>query len=87
MWNKNIETFIGLDASFEEASCVIFGAPMDSTTSYRPDVYKRQLLEHCLIHGEILSKLKILIGQIVLHMEVCQMHLIMIMKQQVSNHQ
>ena len=36
MWNKNIETFIGLDASFEEASCVIFGAPMDSTTSYRP---------------------------------------------------
>ena len=34
--NKNIETFIGLDASFEEASCVIFGAPMDSTTSYRP---------------------------------------------------
>lgn len=36
MWNKNIETFIGLDASFEEAGCVIFGAPMDSTTSYRP---------------------------------------------------
>ena len=36
MWNKNIETFIGLDASFDEASCVIFGAPMDSTTSYRP---------------------------------------------------
>lgn len=36
MWNKNIETFIGLDASFEEANCVIFGAPMDSTTSYRP---------------------------------------------------
>lgn len=36
MWNKNIQTFIGLDASFEEAQCVIFGAPMDSTTSYRP---------------------------------------------------
>lgn len=36
MWNKNIQTFIGLDASFDEAACVIFGAPMDSTTSYRP---------------------------------------------------
>ena len=36
MWNKNIQTFIGLEASFDEAKCVIFGAPMDSTTSYRP---------------------------------------------------
>lgn len=36
MWNKNIETFIGLNATFDEASCVIFGAPMDTTTSYRP---------------------------------------------------
>lgn len=36
MWNKNIQTFIGLEASFDEAQCVIFGAPMDSTTSYRP---------------------------------------------------
>lgn len=36
MWNKNIETFIGLDASFAEAECVVFGAGMDSTTSYRP---------------------------------------------------
>ncbi|MFA9463194.1 MAG: agmatinase [Velocimicrobium sp.] len=36
MWNKNIETFIGCEASFEEAQTVIFGAPFDSTTSYRP---------------------------------------------------
>lgn len=36
MWNKNIQTLIGLEASFDEAKCVIFGAPMDSTTSYRP---------------------------------------------------
>ena len=36
MWNKNIQTFIGLEASFDEAESVIFGAPMDSTTSYRP---------------------------------------------------
>ena len=36
MWNKNIQTFIGLEAAFDEAKCVIFGAPMDSTTSYRP---------------------------------------------------
>lgn len=36
MWNKNIETFLGCEASFEEADVVIFGAPFDSTTSYRP---------------------------------------------------
>jgi agmatinase len=36
MWNKNIETFIGCESSFEEAEIVIFGAPFDSTTSYRP---------------------------------------------------
>jgi len=36
MWNKNIETFIGCDATFEEAQIVIFGAPFDSTTSFRP---------------------------------------------------
>lgn len=33
---RNIETFIGCDASFEDASIVLFGAPFDSTTSYRP---------------------------------------------------
>lgn len=36
MWNKNVETFIGCEAEFEEASIVMFGAPFDSTTSYRP---------------------------------------------------
>jgi agmatinase len=36
MWNKNIETFIGCDAEYEEAEIVLFGAPFDSTTSYRP---------------------------------------------------
>ncbi len=36
MWNKNIEMFIGCESSFEEANTVIFGAPFDSTTSYRP---------------------------------------------------
>lgn len=36
MLNKNIETFIGCESSFEDASLVIFGAPFDSTTSYRP---------------------------------------------------
>ncbi len=35
-WNKNIETFLGCQAGFEEAEMVIFGAPFDSTTSYRP---------------------------------------------------
>ena len=32
----NIETFIGCDAPFEEAAIVLFGAPFDSTTSFRP---------------------------------------------------
>ncbi len=33
---RNVETFIGCDASYEEAKAVIFGAPFDSTTSFRP---------------------------------------------------
>ncbi len=36
MLNKNIETFIGCDKDFNESDIVIFGAPFDSTTSYRP---------------------------------------------------
>ena len=32
----NIETFIGCDASYKEAQLVLFGAPFDSTTSFRP---------------------------------------------------
>lgn len=36
MWNRNIETFIGCDKEFSQAEIVIFGAPFDSTTSYRP---------------------------------------------------
>ncbi len=32
----NIETFIGCDAPFETARIVLFGAPFDSTTSFRP---------------------------------------------------
>ena len=33
---KNVETFIGCDCEYEEAQIVIFGAPFDSTTSFRP---------------------------------------------------
>lgn len=36
MLNKNIETFIGCDNEYDESKIVIFGAPFDSTTSYRP---------------------------------------------------
>lgn len=36
MLRKNIETFIGCDKSYAEADTVIFGAPFDSTTSFRP---------------------------------------------------
>lgn len=36
MLNKNIETFLGFEAGYADASLVLFGAPFDSTTSYRP---------------------------------------------------
>jgi agmatinase len=36
MLSPNIETFIGCDAGYEEADIVLFGAPFDSTTSFRP---------------------------------------------------
>lgn len=32
----NVETFIGCDAAFADARLVLFGAPFDSTTSFRP---------------------------------------------------
>ena len=32
----NVENFIGCESSFEEASIVLYGAPFDSTTSFRP---------------------------------------------------
>lgn len=35
MW-KNTVNFIGCDAEYEEAQVVLFGAPFDSTTSFRP---------------------------------------------------
>ena len=36
MLNKNIETFLGCDKEYEESDIVLFGAPFDSTTSFRP---------------------------------------------------
>jgi len=36
MLKKNVETFIGCDCEYEEAEVVLFGAPFDSTTSFRP---------------------------------------------------
>lgn len=36
MLNKNIETFMACDAEYGDAKTVLFGAPFDSTTSYRP---------------------------------------------------
>ncbi len=36
MLNKNISTFIGCGAEYPDAEIVLFGAPFDSTTSYRP---------------------------------------------------
>ncbi|MGI6280138.1 MAG: agmatinase [Acutalibacteraceae bacterium] len=34
--NRNIHTFIGCDAEYGESDIVIFGAPFDGTTSFRP---------------------------------------------------
>ena len=34
--NKNVKTFIGCDSDYEESKIVLFGAPFDSTTSFRP---------------------------------------------------
>ncbi len=36
MLERNIETFIGCDSEYDEAKIVLFGAPFDSTTSFRP---------------------------------------------------
>ena len=36
MLNKNIETFIACDSSYDESHIVLFGAPFDGTTSFRP---------------------------------------------------
>ena len=36
MLSKNVETFLSCDNEWEEAGTVLFGAPFDSTTSYRP---------------------------------------------------
>ena len=36
MLNKNVETFLGCDADYADAQIVLFGAPFDSTTSFRP---------------------------------------------------
>lgn len=33
---KNVSTFLGFDNDYEEAKIVVFGAPFDGTTSFRP---------------------------------------------------
>ena len=36
MLGPNIENFIGCDSTYEDAQIVLYGAPFDSTTSFRP---------------------------------------------------
>ena len=36
MLKTNVETFLGCEAELADARIVIFGAPFDSTTSFRP---------------------------------------------------
>ena len=33
---RNVENFIGCESSYQDAKIVLFGAPFDSTTSFRP---------------------------------------------------
>ena len=34
--NKNIQTFLACDSSYDQAQAVLFGVPFDGTTSFRP---------------------------------------------------
>ena len=36
MLTPNVETFIGCDTGYSEAKIILYGAPFDSTTSFRP---------------------------------------------------
>ena len=36
MINNSREVFIGCESSYEDADIVLFGAPFDGTTSFRP---------------------------------------------------
>ncbi|MDV5105619.1 agmatinase [Clostridium perfringens] len=36
LMNRNVSTFIGCEVEYDESSIVVFGAPFDSTTSFRP---------------------------------------------------
>lgn len=36
MMNKNVSVFLGCDNEYEDSKIVVFGAPFDSTTSFRP---------------------------------------------------
>lgn len=36
LMNRSIDTFIGCESEYEESEAVVFGAPFDSTTSFRP---------------------------------------------------
>lgn len=36
MWNKNVETFLACTGDYDSSPVVLFGAPFDGTTSFRP---------------------------------------------------
>lgn len=42
MLKPNIENFIGCDCDYEQAQAVIYGAPFDSTTSFRPAAMRHE---------------------------------------------
>ena len=57
MLHRNVENFIGCDSSYRTASIVLYGAPFDSTTSYRPGARFGQEDSHLFLatHSGILS--------------------------------
>ena len=42
MLRTNVETYLECDRDYEEADIVLFGAPFDSSTSFRPGDQVRQ---------------------------------------------
>lgn len=36
LMNRNVSTFIGCESEYDDSNIVVFGAPFDSTTSFRP---------------------------------------------------
>lgn len=62
---QNVETFIGCDADYAAARIVLFGAPFDSTTSFRPGArFGSAAIRHESFGLETYSRIRIKIWKI-----------------------